>query len=250
MPTIKAILFDKDGTLFGYGRVWGPIMSDYIDRGLEGTGLDEAGRREYKDRLMRAAGFDSEGGTYPDGIIFSHKGFLRSFWRIFRLTVSYGLNPFYVGRLSYRFLRKNGDIVASAINEEHFPDAYPVIRKAYERGYIIGVVTNDTEASASVFMEKMRIRQYISFLRTKDGRTRRKPHPGALREFCREFGLRSEEVAVIGDSLSDMLFARNGKAGYAVAVMTGFGSREELSRYADAIYDDISGLAGDRVLFP
>ena len=74
MPTIKAILFDKDGTLFGYGRVWGPIMSDYIDRGLEGTGLDEAGRREYKDRLIECTGAGvmmltdgvNMGGTYPE----------------------------------------------------------------------------------------------------------------------------------------------------------------------------------------
>ena len=249
MPEIKAIIFDKDGTLFSYGKIWGPIVSDYLEKGLASIKLDEDTRREYMAKLIRETGFGPDGEVYPDGVIFSDST-IHSFWRIFRLTISYKVNPFYVGKLFHSFGKDKGSIVEKAIRESHFPDANSVIRKAYEKGYIIGIVTDDTEASAKVFLEKMGVTQYISFLRTKDDRTKRKPSPEALAEFCSEFGLESSEVAVVGDSLSDMRFAKKGKAGYIIAVMTGYGSRDRLSEYADSIYGSIADIADDKVLFP
>ena len=31
---IKGVIFDKDGTLFDYAAVWGPIVSRAVDEGL------------------------------------------------------------------------------------------------------------------------------------------------------------------------------------------------------------------------
>ncbi len=247
---IRGIIFDKDGTLFDYGKVWGPMMSDFIRKSLEKTHLSQEKSNMYRKELLQIIGVDDLGRIYPNGVIFSHDEFLKAFWRIFILTMRYRLSPFYVGSICYRFLHHNEDVVEGGISEDLFPDAEPVIRAAYERGYIIGIVTNDTTASAELFLEKMRIRKYVSFLRTKNSNTKRKPNPEALEEFCRETGIAPEEVAIVGDAIPDMEFGRNGKAGYLVAVLTGFGDEKELSALADAIYPDIRGILEDKVLFP
>ena len=110
MPEIKAIIFDKDGTLFSYGKIWGPIVSDYLEKGLASIKLDEDTRREYMAKLIRETGFGPDGEVYPDGVIFSDST-IHSFWRIFRLTISYKVNPFYVGKLFHSFGKDKGSIV-------------------------------------------------------------------------------------------------------------------------------------------
>ena len=88
------------------------------------------------------------------------------------------------------------------------------------------------------------------FLRTKDSHVKAKPNPEALREFCQENGLESSEVAIIGDTLVDMEFAHQGKAGYRIAVLTGSGDLERLRKNADAVYPTLHDVLKDPVLFP
>ena len=95
----------------------------------------------------------------------------------------------------------------------------------------------------------MEITEYISFRRTKDSPTHKKPNPEAIREFCSEFNLESSEVAVVGDTIVDMEFAKEGKAGYAVAVLTGSGDIEGLGEKADAVYPELKDILSDPVLF-
>ena len=116
--------------------------------------------------------------------------------------------------------------------------------------YIIGIVTSDTTSSTELFLERMEITSYVSFLRTKDSPTHKKPNPEAIREFCAQFSLESSEVAVIGDTVVDMEFGRAGKAGYCIAVLTGSGDKEGLSAVADAVYPGIRNILSDPILFP
>ena len=69
-------------------------------------------------------------------------------------------------------------------------------------------------------------------------------------QFASLFGLKSEEIAVVGDSIVDMEYAHNGQVGYTVAVMTGYGKREVLEKYADVIYDRVEDLINDPVILP
>ena len=250
MDGIKGIIFDKDGTLFDYGEVWGPILFKAISRGLSTAHLSEERRRQCTLDFMKVLGVDDKGNTYPNGIIFRHDRKITATLRILRLCIRYRLSPFMVGRAMFSFMKKTDLGLEERIESMEFPGVREVFEEAYKRGYILGIVTNDTLRSTSLFLQKMGISDYISFIRTKDSPTHPKPNPEAIKEFCEEKGLESQEVAIIGDTIVDMEFAHLGKAGYTVAVLTGSGDVTRLQKQADAVYPTLLDMLSDPVLFP
>ena len=265
---IKGIIFDKDGTLFDYGKVWGPVVRDAIYSGLQSINIPDDKKKECAYAFMRVLGVDADGNTYPDGIIFRHDRLIAAFFRVLAVTLHYHINPVKVGMLFRIFLSKDEKGIAKRISTMEFPgvadvfqDAkristmeFPgvadVFQEADRRGYRMGIVTNDSTVSTKLFLDRMGISQYIVFLRTKDSHVKAKPNPEALREFCQENGLESSEVAIIGDTLVDMEFAHQGKAGYRIAVLTGSGDLERLRKNADAVYPTLHDVLKDPVLFP
>ena len=249
MGGIRGIILDKDGTLFDYGEVWGPVLSEAIARGLAKARMPEGRKNECIHDFEKVVGVDRAGKTYPDGIIFRHDKLFEATCRILRLTFRYHMNPWRVwksvkGIINYEYFG-----LKERLAHMEFPGVKDVIEAMYERGYIIGIVTTDTTVSTELFLEKIGIKKYITFLRTKDSPTHKKPNPEALREFCRENGLESQEVAVIGDTLVDMEFGRLGRAGYTIAVLTGSGDEESLSEAADAVYPTLTDILHDPILF-
>ena len=247
---IKGIIFDKDGTLFDYGKVWGPVVRDAIYSGLQSISIPDDKKKECAYAFMRVLGVDAEGNTYPDGIIFRHDRLIAAFFRVLAVTLHYHINPVKVGMLFRIFLSKDEKGIAKRISTMEFPGVAEVFQEADRRGYRMGIVTNDSTVSTKLFLDRMGISQYIVFLRTKDSHVKAKPNPEALREFCQENGLESSEVAIIGDTLVDMEFAHQGKAGYRIAVLTGSGDLERLRKNADAVYPTLHDILKDPVLFP
>lgn len=247
---IKGIIFDKDGTLFDYGKVWGPVVRDAIYSGLQSINIPDDKKKECAYAFMRVLGVDADGNTYPDGIIFRHDRLIAAFFRVLAVTLHYHINPVKVGMLFRIFLSKDEKGIAKRISTMEFPGVADVFQEADRRGYRMGIVTNDSTVSTKLFLDRMGISQYIVFLRTKDSHVKAKPNPEALREFCQENGLESSEVAIIGDTLVDMEFAHQGKAGYRIAVLTGSGDLERLTKNADAVYPTLHDVLKDPVLFP
>ena len=111
-------------------------------------------------------------------------------------------------------------------------------------------MTNDITSNTKAFLDISKTDQYVRFLRTKESNCKRKPHTESIKQFEALYGLKSDEICIVGDSIVDMEYAKASHAGYIVAVMTGYGKRDTLERYADVIYDDIKDLVSDPVLFP
>ena len=62
-----------------------------------------------------------------------------------------------------------------------------------------------------------------------------------IEDFKRKFGINSDEIMVVGDTNTDMQFAKNGGA-LAVGVLSGVGEKEELKESADFIIADVGQL--------
>jgi phosphoglycolate phosphatase len=60
--------------------------------------------------------------------------------------------------------------------------------------------------------------------------------------FAKATGLAPEEIAMVGDNTHDLHMARNAKAGLAVGVLTGTGTRASLESHADHVLASIEDL--------
>lgn len=248
--SIKAILFDKDGTLFNYGDVWGSIIAQSLKSSLPLKNFSPDKQKACLRDFQVVIGVDEAGHTYSDGILFRHDRWISATIRLLKLCVRYRLSPYRVWLTTKALIKRSDHGLKSKLENLDFPDVHEVFEACHTRGYIIGMVTNDTNVSTSMFLEKMDAYKYISFIRTGESECKHKPNPQAIKQFCADYKLSSEEVCVVGDTIIDMQFAKNGKVGYSVAVLTGSGDKEALSKISNVVYPTLRDILSDPVLFP
>lgn len=248
---IRAIIFDKDGTLFNYGEVWGSIIAQSLQQALPIQKLSSEKKKLCLREFQIVIGVDESGHSYSDGILFRHDRWMSATWRLFKLCLRYHLSPIKVYKATVSLAKRSDHGLKEKLENLDFPDVRKVFEACHQRGYIMGMVTNDTYLSTSMFLEKMDVYKYISFIRTGESSScKHKPNPQAIKQFCTENKLSSNEVCIVGDTILDMQFAKNGKVGYKVSVLTGSGDKEALEKLSDAIYPTLKDILTDPVLFP
>ena len=242
----KAVIFDKDGTLFDYYTVWAPVFRDHMDILLHKLG--RSGDDRLRGEILNMLGIDTD-GINPDGLIFRHNGPLMLVTLyIFskRNRISY---PTLIQGFREGFEEAKNLIKESLVKQTDPESLIPLFRKLKEAGYLIGIVTSDNSESTKICLDHFQITPYIDMISTYDDHFKKKPHPQSFEAFCRKFSLKPGEVIVIGDAPVDMTYAKRGGAGYKIGVLTGSGDLKRLQKGADVIYEDISSVMDDRKIF-
>ena len=247
---IRGILFDKDGTLFNYGEVWGSVIDNMLRANIPMDRLSDERKEQCLHEFEVVIGVDRNGCSYSDGILFRHNNIPMAILRILRICLKYFLNIYKVIKAVMLLMKRSDYGVEEKIKKMNFSDVRRVFRAAKDRGMIIGIVTNDIRRSTNLFIERMGVEDLISFVRCGDSECRKKPNPEAIHQFCEEYEITEEEVAVVGDTLIDMEFARNGKVGYSIALLSGSGDKDALEKTASIVYPELIDIISDPVLFP
>jgi HAD superfamily hydrolase (TIGR01549 family) len=103
----------------------------------------------------------------------------------------------------------------------------------------LAVVTTDNREITLKCLKALGIEKMFDKIYTDDGVTPVKPDPYCVNDFCASFGLDKTKVIMVGDTMTDMNFAKN--AGISViGIAKSEGNRNILSPYAHALIDDPS----------
>lgn len=230
-PPIRGVLFDKDGTLIDFYATWTPA---YLAAAHEVARL--AANLDLADELLRIGGYDRGADRYEPGSALTSgtTGEIARMWR----AASPALAP-------YDDLDRRVEAIfhrIAADNPVPICDLGTLFGRLRRRGLRLGVATNDSEATARASVDSLGLAPLIDLVVGYDSGHGGKPLPGMLEAFCRTTGLPPGEVAVVGDSPVDLMMARNGKAGLAVAVLSGVTPRAALEGLADHIIASIAEL--------
>jgi len=232
-PTeLAGILFDKDGTLLDYHLTWMPL-----NRGaaLEVAGDDAA----LAERLLVAGGYDPVADrTLPGSLLAaSNNREIAEFW---------------VGELADAGIARAVDDVYAIINRQFARGAVetavpvtdlPALMTGLRgRGLKLGIATSDSTSSARDTVNITGLADLMDFVAGYDAGHGAKPGPGMVHGFCRELGLDSAAIMVVGDNAHDIEMGRNGGAGWTVGVLTGTSGRDDLEHLADHVIDSIDAL--------
>jgi len=111
----------------------------------------------------------------------------------------------------------------------------------------MGMVTADSKQSALHLINKLNLNDSFDFIGSYDGTMKRKPNKDMCMKFCNMYSLEPGEVAIVGDSYNDMLFALNSGA-IGVGVLSGVSSKINLKDVANVIVPSAGSLLDKDVL--
>lgn len=224
---IAGILFDKDGTLLDFHRTWQPINESAILFAAQGD-------LALAERLRVAGGLcPSSGLALPDTLLAAG-----TTHEIAEAFVTAG-SPFEVAPLTREIDRI---FCAGAADAVPVVDLASTLARFKARGLKLGVASSDSEAGIAAMAERFGLVELLDFVTGYDSGHGVKPGPGMLLAFARSCSLEPGEIVVVGDNLGDMEMARRGGAGVKVGVLTGTGTREQLTAAADVCLDSIAEL--------
>lgn len=221
---IKGIIFDKDGTLFGFASSWNSWALNMIE-------LLAPNNAQHQQKLADIWKFSLEKGAFlPTSPVIA--GTLEESARLGAMVL-----PSYHWREIYEILTKKAEM------QKMVPvtPLRPLMTNLKSLGIRIGVVTNDTIGATRRHLVQENILDVFDFLAGADSGFTPKPAPDALVTFAQTFFIKTSECVMIGDSLHDL---RAGKAAgmKTIGVLSGMTPATELSPFASCILPDIGTL--------
>lgn len=219
---IRAILFDKDGTLLKFTEGW----VDSIVGFLENKILDDKKKR----KLFKEIGIREDGGVEENSILSSETAMDLAI--IFSEYLDENLNEIYreLDDHLLNYLKKNNKFIRETC------DLRSLFEALRDRGILMGIFTSDNYRQAKYSMDYLGLDSFIDFYAAADI-YKKKPNKESLEVFKKKYSLEDQEIIIVGDSRVDMVF---GEDTVKVGVLCGTGSREMLAKYTDNIIDDPS----------
>lgn len=230
----KAVIFDKDGTLMDFDSFWLPVTRNVIRELKREKKADDILENEILDSL----GIEN-GVTNIDGILC-------------------GGTYAQAGKIMHDVLKNHG--YDCSVNEvtEFVTDSY---YQSFEKGVIkpacdnicevfgrlkraglkLVVVTTDKPFVTKKCLQRLGIEELLDRVYTDDGNFLPKPDPCCIFDFLTREELSTSEVVMVGDTLTDVTFAKNGGI-KVIGVAKNDTDRERLTGKADAVIPDISHI--------
>ena len=227
---IEAVVFDKDGTLLDFDAFWIEISKCVIKDIKEKLGAENVPN----EKLLSAIGVngmeaDENGllckGTYEEiGLAFC--GVLKEY--------KIDIDCAEAVRLTEASFVENADAGEVKAACDNIRD---VLLRAKDGGRKLLVVTTDNPKITRKCLCRLGIDDLFDEIYTDDGIIPPKPDPQCVKEFSASCGIPPEKMVMVGDTITDILFAR--AAGMRVIYV---GKSESVGEKADAALSDISHI--------
>lgn len=237
---IKGILFDKDGTLIDFS-----LWKDAGIRTIEII-MDEYNLKN--DKLFKELQYSigiTEHGVEPFGSLAykSHEDLAAEMHFILNKYREIDLTKFKTNVVE--LLRK--EVLRDDVEFKQLADIKALYNHLSANNIKMGLATADSIESAMHMINKLNLHDNFDFIGAYDGVMKRKPHVDMCMRFCSMYNLAPSEVAIVGDSYNDMLFAKNSGA-IGVGVLSGVSSKINLKDISNVIVPSIDYLFDDQVL--
>ena len=225
MTELRAILFDKDGTLFDFQATWASFTLSFLEDLSDGDPV-------LTEVLATAIGFDQAARRYaPTSIAISGTP----------EDMADHLIPHLPGTPDRRAIVNNMVAASADIPLMEAVPLVPYLADLAGRGLRLAVITNDAEEPALAHLRAVGVADAFDFVAGYDSGHGAKPGPGQVLAACASLGIDPAEALMVGDSTHDLLAGRAAGSG-TIGVLTGLARHDDLASLADAVLPDIGHL--------
>ncbi|MFK5998434.1 MAG: HAD family hydrolase [Rhodobacterales bacterium] len=222
---IKGILFDKDGTLFGFNDTWATWSVSF----LTSLAPDDP---ELCLEMAKLVGFNWDTMDFETGSVAVNASV--DVQCVLLASIHPDLDAKAIEKLAFTALKDTAAIPVC--------DLDPLLADFNTRGFRLGIATNDFEQSAVNQMQGHNIYHHFDFICGFDSGYTPKPQADMILGFCEKMRLTPDQIAMVGDSTHDLEAGRKAGVGLNVGVLTGPAKRDDIKHLADVILPDISTL--------
>jgi phosphoglycolate phosphatase-like HAD superfamily hydrolase len=247
---ISALVFDKDGTLVDFNRLWSHKIELWLDALVEKSIAAMASPRPVAS--LQAA-FESTLGydrrqrvVVPDSPLA-----VASLPRLYgvAMTVMYQNSvPWHVAEtLSEQLWRETNHTIHPA-HVKAVGKVAEAFEYFYKAGLGLGVITSDDRSSTLQTLPLLKIEQFVESIVCGDDPLPNKPAPDGLFLAAETLRTKPEHMIMVGDTVSDMVCGRAAGVAACIGVRGGAGDEAAVKAAADLMIDQIDDLVP--LLFP
>ncbi|MGG0185867.1 HAD family hydrolase [Bacillus rhizoplanae] len=230
----KGIIFDKDGTLIQLDSVWYKVVHRVLDDIFQMYPNEKSKRNEY----LKIIGMSDDDFESTSLLACQTNYFIAAAW--FSLLENQNVDKESFIHEACVLFKKHStadDLVFTEVK-----GAKETLKYLKDHEYVIGVVTADDVDAAIHSLKMTGLYDYVDFLGADDGVNKPKPDSDFYYMFKEKFALNEENILMVGDTLTDIKFARNSNI-KVVGVLSGASSKEDLEGEADYILDSMKDIS-------
>jgi phosphoglycolate phosphatase-like HAD superfamily hydrolase len=229
---IDLVVFDKDGTLIDFHAMWGGWALAL------GARLDGATRRPVSGDVFATIGFDPASNRVRAGAPLA-VATMAEIRETVAAVVRRWCPSIAAARRAVETAWFEPDPVATA---QPIGDVAGMFAALHASGRVIAVATTDDRAPTEATLRGLGLRGDVAAIACGDDGVGVKPDPAMLLALCATVGVPPSRTLIAGDTPTDLSMGRAAGAGRVVGVLSGVGSRAELSPLADAVLDRAGDL--------
>jgi phosphoglycolate phosphatase len=235
----RLVILDKDGTLVAFDVMWHAWFSRF-KASLQATRPLSS---ELGHGMARTLGYDQEDGRWdPQGPLT-----LASTGEILLLTAGLlyqhqGITWDEALTVVHRAERYAREVLSDPALVRPIGDVRGWLQKLHSAGLKLALVTTDNRASTEEHLRILDISHLFDMVLCGDDGVPLKPAPDMALAVCQQLQIPPSDAIMIGDSVVDMLMARNAGLAVAIGVSSGSMPAELLQRHADCVVPDIHAI--------
>lgn len=237
---IKAIIFDKDGVLLNLEDTW-------IDSAIAMTHFfaELSDGRHNKAAFQNIIGINEDTRQIDINGLFAGGSIIDQIEAIGKFDPEIGKklteNKRVQGKLREVFLAAHETALNQGGSVSNGDVAGP-ISALKEAGYLLGVLTNDSEASAKKSCTDIGILDYFDMVVGFDSGFGAKPTPGGFLAICEHFAIDPVDAVMIGDTQADRNAALAAGAGAFIGISSIYPAIPKALMGCAHVLGDLGGL--------
>lgn len=202
---IKAIIFDKDGTIIDLGNTWDEPTIHAMNVMMELTDLSSEERTAFKRKMGVQATEIVPNSVVAAGSIYEQSVLLSEVVPLPVSEIELRLEQLYYEAIS-----------ASEIALDVVEHVETVLNELKEK-YFLGLVTNDNRRITEATLTKTGLLKYFDYVASAND-FKPKPDPSALYDLKQKHGIHLDEMVYVGDSSVDMEYGKLTRAAIGLAL--------------------------------
>ncbi|CAI4228189.1 unnamed protein product [Auanema sp. JU1783] len=228
---LKLIIFDKDGTLVDFHRMWLPWAAKTVKL------LEDATKLPVGSAVYKTLGVDPIKGKVSMGAL-AEKTLIG-----IRADISKTLQTFGIPAEEADKIVVHGVPEASSGLTAPVCDLIGLFTELREMGIKLALCTADSRRATEEQMEVLGISKMLDdVVCGNDAGIIPKPSPHCAMQICKRIGVQLNEAIIVGDTIADLKMGRLAGLRASVAVLSGVGNRETLSEFSDYFIEDVGEL--------